>query len=291
MTATVWTDLSVRSSIAENALKLAARIWFVAAVVGQLIFVAYVIAFYGGSAVRGDLNAWSGVGYKPGHPMSNTVTAIHLLLAVVIMVGGPLQLIPRVRRRWPAFHRWNGRIYLPAVVLTSMAGLYMVWSRGRGLRLVPKLGISIDAMLIVLFAGLALRYALARRFDTHRRWALRLFMVVNAGWFFRVGLMQWIVLNHGPAGFDPTTFTGPFINFMSFADYLLPLLLLELYLWSADRGTASGRFATAAGLFLATVAMTIGIFAATLGMWLPRMKQPGTIASQQMSQAAKGTAR
>jgi hypothetical protein len=27
----------------------------------------------------------------------------------------------------------------------------------------------------------------------------------------------------GPAGFDPETFKGLFINFLSFADYLLPL--------------------------------------------------------------------
>jgi len=277
MTATVWTDLSDRSSVADNALNFAARFWFVIAVMGQWIFVTYVAVFYGGAAARGDLNAWNKViahSYVPGRTFSNAATAIHLLLAVVIMVGGPLQLIPAVRRRLPSFHRWNGRIYLPAVILTSIAGVYMVWSRGRGNGLVPRLGITLDAALIVLFAILTLRYALMRNLSTHRRWALRVFMVVNAGWFFRVGLMQWLFLNHGPAGFDPETFTGPFINFMSFADYLLPLVLLELHLWAKDRGSAIGRLSVATVLLVMTLGMGIGIFAATLGMWIPHMKAP-----------------
>jgi hypothetical protein len=292
MTATVWTDVSAGSSMAENTLKLAARFWFLVAVAGQWIFVAYVLAFYGGSALRGDLEAWTRVGYVPGHTASNSAPVIHLLLAVVIMIGGPLQLIPSLRRRLPAFHRWNGRIYLPAVAVTALAGLFMIWSMGRGgSSLVPRVGISIDAVLIVTFAVLTLRRALARDLGAHRRWALRLFMVVNAGWFFRIGLMEWIFLNHGPAGFDAKTFTGPFINFLSFADYLLPLLLLELYLLAKQRGSASGRFSTAAALLVVTAGMGVGIFGATVGMWIPHMKPPAVTAAQALPPNARGAAR
>jgi hypothetical protein len=119
-----------------------------------------------------------------------------------------------------------------------------------------------------LFA-LALRYALARQIDRHRHWALRLFMVASAVWFFRIGLMFWVVLNHGPVGFDPKTFQGPFLYFLTFAQTLLPLAVLEVYLRTRGRGGASARLAMAAGLFVLTVAMGIRIFAATMGMWLP----------------------
>ena len=98
----------------------------------------------------------------------------------------------------------------------------------------------------MVFATLALRYALARDFKTHRRWALRLFMVVNGVWFFRVGLMFWIAVNQGPVGFDPKTFRGPFLSFWAFADYLLPLAILELYLRTKDRAGTRGQFAMAA---------------------------------------------
>lgn len=273
MSTSVWTYGSDLSTAADTALKIAARFWFLVAVAGQWVFVGYVIAFYGGSAVRGDLNAWNKVltnGYTPGNTMGNAAVAAHLLLAVLIMVGGPLQLIPQVRRSAPAFHRWTGRLYMPAVVMTSIAGLYMVWSRGRS-GVVQNLGISLDAILILAFAALALRYAVKRDITTHRRWAFRLFMVVNAGWFFRIGLMEWIFLNRGPIGFNPDTFTGPFLNFLSFADYLLPLAILEIYLRTRDSANVGSRFAMAAALGVLTVAMGIGIFAASMVMWLPRI--------------------
>jgi hypothetical protein len=260
-------------SVADTALTLSARFWFLVAVLGQWLFVTYVVVFYGGAALRGNFAAWNKVlphGYVPGATMSNMAVAAHLLLAVVIMVGGPLQLIPQLRSLAPSFHRVNGRLYMLAVVMTSIAGLYMVWSRGRS-SVVQSLGISLDAVLIMTFAILALRYAMAREISTHRRWALRLFMVVNAGWFFRIGLMEWIVLNRGPVGFSPKTFTGPFLNFLSFADYLLPLAILEIYLRTRDRGGVSGRFAMAVALVVLTLGMGVGIFAAATFMWLPRL--------------------
>jgi uncharacterized membrane protein len=274
MSASVWTEGYDLNSVADRVLNMAARFWFVIAVGGQWMFAYYVAAFYGGAALRGDLQAWNKVmphGYVPGDLAGNLAIAAHLFLAVVIIVGGPLQLIPQIRRHAPAFHRWNGRVYMPAVFITSLAGLYMIWFRNKGGDFVQYLGITLDAILIMLFAVLALRYAMTGRIQTHRRWALRLFMVVNAVWFFRVGLMFWLVVNQGPAGFDPKTFRGPFLSFWAFADYLLPLAILELYFRTRDRAGATGRFAMAGALFVVTIALGIGIVVATKGMWLPRL--------------------
>src|SRR5688572_30478347 len=110
-----------------------------------------------------------------------------------------------------------------------------------------------------------------RNIDAHRRWALRLFIVVNAVWFFRVGLMLWLLLNRGPAGFDPKTFTGPFLSFWSFGDYLIPLAVLEIYLRVKDRAGTWGRLTMAVTIAAFTVAMGVGIVVATMGMWLPRL--------------------
>lgn len=275
MSTSVWTETSNFSAAAGRALSFAAKFWFVVAVLGQWIFVTYVAAVYGGSALRGDFAAWNKAmrgGHVPGDTMGNFVIGIHLLLAVIVLVGGPLQLIPQIRRHARSFHRWNGRVYVAAVSLTSLAGLYMVWfGRGSVGDLILHLGISLDAVLIMAFAALAVRHAMARDFDTHRRWTLRLFMVVNGVWFFRVGLMFWVFVNQGPVGFDPKTFRGPFLSFWAFADYLLPLAVCELYLRMKDRGAAGGRFATAALIVVLTLAMGIGIFVATMGMWLPHI--------------------
>ena len=96
-------------------------------------------------------------------------------------------------------------------------------------------------------------------------------MVVSGVWFYRVGLMLWIFLNDGPAGFNPDTFRGPFLDFWAFGQYLLPLAFLELYLYARDQAEAPGRFIMAGVLVGLTVAMGIGIFAATVGLWWPRL--------------------
>jgi hypothetical protein len=111
MTASTWTVGSDLSSTANTALKFAARFWFVIAVLGQWIFTAYVSSFYGGPAVRGNFDAWNKAipnAHVPGHTMGNAAVAAHLLLAVIIMIGGPFQLIPQMRRLAPTLHRWNG---------------------------------------------------------------------------------------------------------------------------------------------------------------------------------------
>ena len=262
-------------NFADTALKSATGFWFLVFAVGQLMFLAYIVAFYGGAALQGNLAEWNKVlaaGHVPGDSIGNFALAMHLFLAATITFGGLLQLVPQIRTKVPAIHRWNGRIYLLTGLITSIAGLYMIWTRdGVVGDLVQHIGISLNAILIILCSAIALRYALARKFATHRRWALRLIMLMSGVWFFRVGLFSWLIVNQGPAGFDPKTFEGPFLSFLSFAQYLLPLAALELYLRVQDRGDASGRLVMAACLSILTVAMGIGIFGATMGLWLPRI--------------------
>jgi hypothetical protein len=257
-----------------TALGAAVKWWFVTLVTGQLIFAAYIAALYGGATVRGDLAGWNAVmphGYVPGDRAGNLAIGVHLLLAFAIMLSGALQLVPQVRARAPALHRWNGRFYLAGAVVAALTGLYMVWFRGAVGDRLQHIGISLNALLILLFAVMALRRALQRDFAAHGRWALRLFLAVGGVWFFRVGLMFWLAVNGGPAGFDPKTFTGPFLSFLAFAQYLLPLAALELHLRARAHGGVAAHFGMAMTLALLTLSMTIGIGVATMGMWLPRM--------------------
>jgi hypothetical protein len=267
-------DRQYRQRLAARALRAAAASWFVVAALGQLLFAVYVMVFYGGAVAQGRPELWNKVlqaGYVAGDRLGNSVLASHLLVAVVVTIGGVLQIVPAIRRHWPRFHRWNGRIYVLAAVTGSAAGLIMIWTRNTGGDLSQHIAISLSALLIMSFAGLAWRHALARRFDVHRRWALRLFLVVNNGWFFRIGLMLWIVLNHGPVGFDSKTFTGPFLTFLSFADYLVPLTVLQLYFHAQESRAPGTQLAMAGSLAILTLATAGGIAAAAMIMWLPHL--------------------
>jgi tetratricopeptide (TPR) repeat protein len=258
--------------LADSALKAAARFWFVVAVIAQLVFAFATASFYGLTVLRGDYHGWRiSQGHVAGDLTGNSAVAMHLISAVVIMLAGAVQLVPQVRSRFPVFHRWNGLIYMLAALAVSAAGVYMTW-RGSVGDLSQHIGGSLNAVFIWLFAGMALRYAVARDFRTHRRWALRLFLVVSAAWFFRIVVFLSFVVFKGPVGFDPTTFRGPFLTFMSFGQYLLPLAFLELYLRAQERPGAIQRMAAAAGLFIVTLAMGAGVFAVPVALWVPEVK-------------------
>lgn len=262
------------TTAANTALRMATRFWFAVTIAGQLVFASYIAILYGRAAARGDFEAWNAVmthGYVPGDAIGNVAVAAHLVFAIFVIVGGALQLVPWVRRRARALHRWVGRAYVVAGFGIGAGGLYMGWVRGSVGDLSQHVAISVNAALVMICAVFALRHARARDFGAHRRWALRLFLVMSGVWFFRVGLMAWLLVNGGPVGFDPDTFTGPFLTTLGVAQYVVPLAVLELYLRVQTRGGATGRLAMAACLVVLTLIIGIGIVGATMGMWLPRL--------------------
>jgi len=259
----------------SRALSWSGRTWFVVALLGQLLFAAYVLGFFGVTALRGEVARWAKVlprGWVEGDLAGNLALLLHLGFAFVMLLAGALQLWPRVRRALPAFHRWNGRMYLCCCVLVSIAGLYMVWARGAVGDLGQHVAISINALLILLCAFMAWRAARARQFDRHQLWVLRLFLSVSGVWLFRIGLMLWLVLNQGPVGFDPETFTGPFLTTLAFAVYVFaPITVLTLF--QRARASHSPRVHLLGALGMsALIALTfLGTLAASALLWLPKL--------------------
>lgn len=203
--------------------------------------------------------------------MSNLAIAIHLFGAVVMIFGGPLQLVPAISKRFPGFHRWNGRVYLFTLTTGTLSGLYLIWTTGSVGDITMHLATSLGGVLALFFAFQAIRYAIRRQIDIHWRWAMRMFLTASAVWFFRVILMFWILVNGGPAGFDPETFTGPFALFVSFAQFLLPLAVFEFYCYARNKRSSSQRYTASGVLILLTLATGVGIFGAMMGIWLPRI--------------------
>lgn len=275
MTTAVLTHRLELDSFADSALKAAAKFWFVVTIIGQLFFAFALASFYGLAAIRGDHHAWSRFishGYVAGDRMGNLAVAAHLMSAVIVMLSGAVQLVPRIRNRFPTFHRWNGRLYMFAALSVSAAGMYMTWIRGTVGDLSQHLGSTLNAILIWVFAALALRYALARDFRTHRRWAMRFFLVVSASWFIRIMLFFTLMAFRGAVAFDPATLTGSLLTVMTFAQYLVPLAILELYFRAQDRPSAPRRMATAGVLVASTLIMVAGLFAVSMAIWVPQVK-------------------
>lgn len=270
---TMTTPASIKS---VKLLESSAKTWFCVATIGQWLFGFYVIAFYHTSTLNADFERWNRVlpkGYVAGDWVGNLSVAIHVLLGGIIILGGPIQFIPLIQKRFKEFHKWFGRIYVTTVIIIGLVGLIMVWVRGSVGDLFMHISISISAVYLILFAVLTIKNAIAKKLKIHRKMALRLFMIANGGWFFRIGVMGWILINGKPVGFNTQTFSGPALWIISVLSYSLPaaLIILELYFQAQERKKKVLVMVTTGIIIFAILITLIGIFAAAIMAWIPRI--------------------
>lgn len=254
-----------------RALSRTTRLWFVAATLGQWAFVGFILAFYGTRALGGDWAAMNDkphiTGYVAGDKLGNAQFLLHVFVAAAVTVAGMLQLVPPLRRRWPALHRWNGRVFLITALIATLSGFYLTWVRGSQLNLPSAVSTSLNGLLILVFAVLAWRSARQRDFAEHRRHALRTYLLVNGVWFLRIGIVPVgaaLSAMGYQMGYDSRVFLA-----VSYFSWLAPLAFVQL-LFAAE-ASASTRFKHAvAGVFVALALLTLaGSAGATLFMWLP----------------------
>jgi len=257
----------------SRVLHLGARAWFLAAMLGQGAFIVFILWFFGGHLAGGDLaglNAKPHVtGYVPGDVVGNVQFVGHALAGALVTLSGAWQLVPALRRRWPRLHRWNGRVFLAIAVLATLSGFWLTWVRGSQLGTGSTLSISLNGLLILGFAWAAWRSAVRRDFGAHRRHALRAWLLVNGVWFLRIGIMLAGLLL-APLGIK-IDYTGAAFVGVSFASWLLPLAILELYLRAERAAPAMRR--TVGALLVAMALLTLaGSAAAVAFMWWPYLR-------------------
>jgi hypothetical protein len=249
----------------ERALQWSVGLWFAVTLIGQWIFAWYIITTYWLPLGADAPARWDSL-----TPDYSFAFIAHIGLALGIFAAGPLQLIPQLRANFPRFHHWNGRIYVFSVAIASISGLYMIWLHSDVGGIGVQLGTSFSAVLSGFYGWRAIRFAMARQYIQHRRYALRLFMTGAAVWFFRIQLMLWLMISGGK-GIDPETFHGPALVIVSFTQYLIPLLMLELYFVAAKDAGNPIKIVFSTGLFIMTLLMVMGLYAASAGMWFPNV--------------------
>lgn len=242
---------------------------YLAIAAGQLLFVAFILGFYYPSTLTGDFAAWNTKplikGFVAGDVSGNLFFAVHVVMAAVLTFGGLVQLVPAIRAGAPVLHRWNGRLYVFSAILLATGGLWMTWVRGTWLNVTGAFGITLNAALILGFAGLAWRGAVRRRYTDHRRWAIRLFAVASAVWFMRVAYMAWGMATGG-AGIGENM-DGMFDLFLAFGNSLVPLAIAEVYLRAGERQSQAIRQTAAILLSLSAIVILAGSAGAWMMMW------------------------
>ncbi|QPG06874.1 DUF2306 domain-containing protein [Salinimonas marina] len=256
-----------------NLLRGSVQAWFVVLMVAQLCFVLYLLLGYGHATLSADLARWnqfnSGA-FEPSNPAGNLAYGLHVLLAVIMIAGGPLQLIPALRARYWRLHKINGYTFVTLAVCISMASQYLLWTRGTVGSLSMHLMTSFSGIVVVVSAIMAVKAARNKRIAIHQVWAVRLFLAANSVLFFRILLFGWLMI-FGQAGIDFSTFSGPAVVAISIGSYLLPLLMFEWYRYglTAQSGFATVTITMAMGL--AVICFSIGTFGVVVGNWYPAL--------------------
>ena len=275
------TSLSAGSKLYEAS----QRIPFSCLLIAQAFFVSYLIAGYGFTVVTVGVSQWNrfnSTAYVAGDSLGNGMYAAHVLLAIVMIIGGSLQLVPAIRRNYKTFHKYNGRLFVTLACSISLAGMYLLLSRGTvGNPLLHGLTAFSGVMVIVssFFAIRAIRNA---NVTLHQRWALHLFLAANGVLFFRLFIFAWMTL-FGTLGINTADFTGPAVISVSVLSYVAPHIIVQL-IWvvkvtATDRATGSAagntnrvsllRNLISVTLLVVSAVFIIGLFGLTLGSWYP----------------------
>lgn len=257
----------IPNKLANQTLKFASMFWFVTTLVGQWFFFYYIMAFYGFSVINDNMQAWNrweplgSTPYHAGDFSGNLAFAAHAIGAGFVAFGGALQLIPMIRNTYPRFHRINGYIYLTTVFCLAISGFYLVWIRDPDPIDLSGVGTTINGFLILAFTYFTVRNAVKRDIASHRKWALRLFLVSNAQWILRVGVFSYLITGN-VLGMKPA-FGDPFFYIWTFGCFLLPLMMLQLFFYAEEKGTKAVKYSASSALCLLTVLMMIGMIGFT----------------------------
>lgn len=257
-----WPEQTLRWS----GIGLAGVSWLSAAMFG-----CYILAFYIAAAWQGHFSGWNGnlpALYAPGHPLSLLAMGGHMAMGGVLLLLGPLQLIGAVRRRWPAFHRWIGRLYVAAAGIAGAGGLIFIAARGTIGGIVMDIGFGLYGALMVWAAWQTYGLARARHLVRHRAWAIRLFALTTGSWLYRMDYGFWEILANGIG--HTHDFRGPFDQVMVFFFYIPNLLVAELFIRARVRPRPGALSLSAAALLAAcTLFVGVGSYYFTLYYWGP----------------------
>jgi uncharacterized membrane protein len=146
----------------------------------------------------------------------------HVVGGGIFLALAPFQFVRRVRKRWPALHRWSGRFLLVLGSIAAVTGVYFGVFIPYGGDPERPIVAAVGAIFLVA-ATRAFLAARRRDFDRHREWIIRAFaagigisavrviavpidllltprgfsqkeifpIVIAAGWFVTLAAAEW----------------------------------------------------------------------------------------------------
>lgn len=128
---------------------------------------------------------------RPSLQVHSFAISLHIVGAILTLVLGPFQFLPRVRKRYPNVHRWSGRLYLLGVLAGGTSGLSLAPFSYGGLN--THLAFGSLGVLWLATGVLAYRAIRAGKIAEHRRWMIRNFALTFAGVMLRLWMPVSVV--------------------------------------------------------------------------------------------------
>lgn len=255
----------------EKLLNLSVSAWLSSLIIAQLVFVSYLLLGYGLTAMASGWSTWNAFNdsaYVENDLVGNLSYATHVLLAIAMILGGSLQILPSIRNRFTKFHRINGRIVVSLACLISLAGMYLIVFRGTVGNLLLHSLTAFSGVVILVSSFMAIKMAKNKNFAKHKVWAIRLYLAANGVLFFRLLMFAWLSV-FGTLGIDIKDFTGITVVGLSVASYVLPHLIAEWVRYAHKHPSPLITIPCACLLFGISAAFLLGLFAISVGSWYP----------------------
>ncbi|MBK9715739.1 MAG: DUF2306 domain-containing protein [Kouleothrix sp.] len=133
----------------------------------MLLLALFVVAYAGFVMATGAFPA----PLRPSFQIHQLAITAHIAGGMAALAIAPLQLVPWLRRRHAAVHRWLGRAAMLGMLVGGLGGLAMAVVSYGGIA--SNLGFAALALAWLGTAALGYRSIRARQVAAHRRWMVR----------------------------------------------------------------------------------------------------------------------
>jgi uncharacterized membrane protein len=143
------------------------RTW---AVVGLLTAIGVAVAVRRLVSLSGPVSDPAAV--DAGFARHGALTAAHVVPGLLFLLLGPVQLATSIRRRFPALHRWLGRVFLAAGLVVGATALAMGPRMAIGGAL-ETAATTVFGVWFLIALGTAFVAIRRRQIARHRQWMIR----------------------------------------------------------------------------------------------------------------------
>lgn len=148
-----------------------------------------------------------------------TALAAHVLTASLALVVAPLQFSTRFRARWPVAHRRIGWTYVTCALLSAPVAFHLSLFSVCTMCIPP---FALWSVLFFLTTALAVLMAVRRRFEAHRQFMIRSWVLMNGFVFVRLDAHFPYPLPTGPDTYRPAM--------IIWLAWVVPLVVTEIWL-------------------------------------------------------------